>query len=258
MIVFLLGLTVMVFAATNYLPVERASGSKTTSINPQIKSDGIEAEVVVPNIKEEEPPVIVTPPPFVPEFEDDEPFVDMEIKRDFSTRYDYTNYVLNSVNGNMDNVDEVYTSTSDAALYINTNENTPFPYGTISASVNSNGGDCGLVFGLSSRYEEFWEGDGVSYYFIFISSGGDLYLGRTVNRVWSELITADISGYSSLLTYEIKVVYLIDKIIVYLNDVYQFNYRVSNPLEGTGWGIRTGISGATISNITISSDVKLD
>ena len=51
---------------------------------------------------------------------------------------------------------------------------------------------------------------------------------------------------------------MIDKIIVYLDDVYQFNYRVSSPLEGTGWGIRTGVAGATISNIQISSDVTLN
>ena len=257
MIVFLFGLTVIVFAATNYAPVERASGSKTTAINPQIKNDGVGASVVVPTVRVEEEQPVEPTPPFVPEFDDNDPFVDMEISRDFSTRYDYTAFVLEVANGTFDATDGVYTSTTDSALYVNTDSNTPFPYGTISASIKNNGGDTGLVFGLSTRYDSFWEGDGVSYYFIFISSGGDLYLGRTANRVWSELATKDISGYNAQVSYDVKVIYLIDKIIVYMNDVYQFTYRVSNPLEGTGWGIRTGVSGAIISNIQISSDVKL-
>ena len=257
LVIFFLGFATFVFAATNLTPTEMASGSKVTSINPQIKNDGVEADVVVPDEYVKEPTPVIPTPPFIPEFEDTDPFVDMEISRDFSQTYDYTTATISSVRGSFDILDGVYTSSTDSALYVNMDAETPFPYGTISASVKNNGGDSGLVFGLSSNYDTFWEGSGVSYYFLFVSLGGDLYLGRTVDGVWSELARADIAGFNAQITYNIKVIYLVDKIIVYLDDVYQFSYRVSEALEGTGWGIRTGVSGATFSNVSVSSDVKL-
>ena len=257
LVIFFFGFVTAVFAATNLVPTEMASGSKVTAINPQIKNDGVEADVVFPEEYVEEPTVVVPTPPFIPEFEDTDPFVDMEISRDFSTRYDYSNSILSGVRGSFDVSEGTYTSTSDSALYVNTDENAPFPYGTISASIKSNGGDTGLVFGLSSEYDSFWEGSGVSYYFLFVSLGGKLYLGSTVDGVWNELTRVNIEGYNAQITYNVKVIYLVDKIIVYLNDVYQFSYRVSDALYGTGWGIRAGVSGATISNVSISSDVKV-
>ena len=257
LIIFILGFATLVFAAANLQPTEMASGNKVTAINPQIKNDGVEAEVVVPEEYVDEPQPVIPNPPFIPEFEDTDPFIDMEISRDFSQRYDYTDATLTGIRGSFDISDGVYTANADSALYVNMDSNTPFPYGTISASVKTNGGDTGVVFGLSSNYDTFWEGSGVSYYFLFVSLGGYVYLGRTVDGGWSELARTKINGYNAQITYNIKVIYLIDKIIVYLDDVYQFSYRVSEPLSGTGWGIRTGINGAVISNVKISSDVKL-
>ena len=134
----------------------------------------------------------------------------------------------------------------------------PFPYGTISADVMNNGSDSGIVFGLSTIRNSFWEGAGVSYYFAFVSYQGILFLGRTVNGVWTTLTYTDIIGYTADTTYNLKVLYRVDKIVLLLDDVPMLSYRADAPLSGTGWGIRAGAAGATISNIKISNKVTLE
>ena len=254
----LLGITVLVAAATNYIPTEQADGRETSAINPQVSGQGSNAEVVVPEIIPEE--VVVKPPfkPFIPGFTDDEPFIDIEDNRDYSKQYDYTNAVLSVKNGSCNVEDGVYTTTGNSSIYANMNSDTPFPYGTISADVMNNGSDSGIIFGLSSNQSSFWEGNGISYYFAFISYEGNLFLGRTNNGTWDTLSYIKIAGFDKTSTYNLKVLYRVEKIVLFVNDEPLLSYRTDEPLTGTGWGIRTGVAGAVISNVKVSNKVTLD
>ena len=256
----LLGVTVLVAAATNYIPTEQADGRETSSINPQVSGQGIGAEVLAPEVIPEEEEVVVKPPfnPFIPGITDDEPFIDIEDDRDYSKQYDYTNAVLTAKNGNCNVVDGVYTTTGNSSIYANISPETQFPYGTISADVMNNGSDSGLIFGLSSNKNTFWEGSGISYYFAFISYEGNLFLGRTNNGTWDTLSYVKIAGFDQTATYNLKVLYRVEKIILFVNDVPLLSYRTDEPLTGTGWGIRTGVAGAVISNVKISNKVTMD
>lgn len=249
-------IALIVSAAINHNPVERVEGEQASIIKPVVQGAGSGAEVLRPEVVPEEE--IKPFDPFIPDLKDDEPFIDMEAAFDFSTQYDYTNAALTCRNGASSYVDGVYTTIANSSIYANTDANTPFPYGTISADIMNNGSDSGLVFGLSADMQYFWEGSGVSYYFAFVSYEGILFLGRTVDGVWSSLTYTDIEGFETTKTYNLSVVYRVDKIVLILNGVPMLSYRTDVPLSGTGWGIRTGINGATVSNLTISNKVTLE
>lgn len=248
----------LICSALNYTPEKQSEGSKAQTVAPQINGAGDSAQVIYPETvdgkTEEKEPF----EPFIPSFTDSEPFVDMEDSRDYSRQYSYEGATLSPMNGACNIVDGVYTCTDISTIHANLSADTPFPYGTISADVMNNGSDSGIIFGLSSTQEQFWEGNGVSYYFAFINYDGILFLGRTVNGVWSTLTYTDITGFSTAKTYNLKVLYRVDKMILFLDDVPMLYYRTDTPLEGTGWGIRMGVAGATISNIAISNKVTAD
>ena len=254
----LLGLSIFVAAATLYIPVERTEGNKVSSTAPTVKGQGSSAEVLVPDVIPDSE--VVKPPfnPFIPGLGVDDPFIDMEDDRDYSKQYDYTNAVLSPRNGSCTISEGVYTTTANSSIYANTESATAFPYGTISADVMNNGSDSGLIFGLSSNSNQFWEGQGISYYFAFISYEGNLFLGRTDNNAWSTLSYVKIAGFDKTATYNLKVLYRVEKIILFVNDEPLISFRTTEPLSGTGWGIRTGIAGAQISNIVISNKVTVE
>ena len=252
----LLGASVYVAASLSYVPEERVDGNQAVTISPSVVQGGVEAPVVIPEeaVKEEDS----TFDPFIPGIFDDEPFIDMDSSRDFSTQYNYDGAVLTAKNGNCTISNGVYTATTSSSIYANMDSNTPFPYGTISVDVMNNGSDSGIVFGLSSTSNSFWEGSGVSYYFAFVSYEGVLFLGRTVNGSWASITYTDITGFDASNTYNLKVLYRVDKIVIFLDGVPMLQFRTDEPLTGTGWGIRTGTVGAKISNLQISSKVTID
>ena len=252
----LLGASVYVAASLSYVPEERVDGNQAVTISPSVVQGGVEAPVVIPEeaVKEEDS----TFDPFIPGIFDDEPFIDMDSSRDFSTQYNYGEAVLTSKNGNCTISNGVYTATTSSSIYANMDSNTPFPYGTISVDVMNNGSDSGIVFGLSANSNSFWEGSGVSYYFAFVSYEGVLFLGRTVNGSWASITYTDITGFDASNTYNLKVLYRVDKIVIFLDGVPMLQFRTDEPLAGTGWGIRTGAVGAKISNLQISSKVTID
>lgn len=257
-IMILLAVSVIVVAALSYSPEKRADGKEAESITPKVSVVGDSAEVLIPEpvdekIEDEQPRE-----PFVPSIDDDEPFVDMETPRDFSKQYNYQYADLTLKYGKFDISDGVYTATQPSTLYAHTSLAAPFPYGTISADVMNNGSDSGIVFGLSSNKDVYWEGSGVSYYFAFISYEGILFLGKTDNGVWSSLAYTSITGFNPSKTYNLKVLYRVDKIILFLDDVPMVYFRTEKPLTGTGWGIRTGAVGAQISNIVVSNKVTVE
>ena len=250
--------TVLVVAALSYMPEKRGDGKEAETITPTVSGVGTGAAVILPEAVDEKPQEKPTYEPFVPEFTDKEPFVDMDKSYDFSKQYDYSYAGTYAANGGATFENGTYTATTANALYIHMSSYAPFPYGTISADVLNNGGDSGIVFGLSTVKNSFWEGAGVSYYFAFINADGTFFLGRTVNGTWSTLAYTDIVGYSAANTYNMKVLYRIDKIILLLNDVPMISYRTTSPLSGTGWGVRMGTVGSTVGNIVVSNKVTLD
>jgi hypothetical protein len=250
--------TVLVVAALSYMPEKRGDGKEAEPITPTVSGVGTGAAVILPEVVDEKPQEKPTYEPFIPEFTDKEPFVDMDKSYDFSQQYDYSYAGMSPANGGATFENGTYTATAANALYIHRSSYAPFPYGTISADVLNNGGDSGIVFGLSTIKNNFWEGAGVSYYFAFINVDGTFFLGRTVNGVWSTLAYTDIVGYSAANTYNIKVLYRIDKVVLFLNDVPMISYRTTAPLSGTGWGVRMGTVGSTVGNVVVSNKVTLD
>ena len=250
--------TVLVVAALSYMPEKRGDGKEAETITPTVSGVGSGAEVILPEAVDEKPAEKPSYEPFIPEFTDDEPFVDMDTFYDYSKQYDYSYAGMYPANGGATYQDGVYTATAANTLYVHMSSYAPFPYGTISADVVNNGGDSGIVFGLSTVKSTYWEGVGVSYYFAFINADGTFFLGRTVNGTWSTLAYKDIVGYSAAKTYNIKVLYRIDKVILFLDDVPMISYRATTPLTGTGWGVRMGTVGSTVGNVSISNKVTLD
>lgn len=175
---------------------------------------------------------------------------------DFSTVYDYTGATLTAASGSMTAIAGVYEATSGAAIYANRNASTPFPYGTYSADVINNGTDSGIIFGLTASNSTFWEGSGISYYFFFVSMSGAAYLGKTDNGTWSALSTPSISGWNATTKYNVKVIFKGNKILGFINGKHMITYTDASPLNGTGWGIRVGGTGATIENLQISSSFE--
>lgn len=257
-IMILLALSIIAVAALSYSPEKRGDGKEAESITPKVSMVGDSAEVLIPEISDEKPEEEQPREPFIPSIEDDEPFVDMEESRDFSKQYDYQHADLTMRYGKFDISNGIYTATNASTLYAHTSSYAPFPYGTISADIMNNGSDSGIVFGLSSNKSTYWEGGGVSYYFAFISYEGILFLGKTDNGTWSSLAYTDIVGFDQSKTYNLKVLYRVDKIILFLDDVPMVYFRTEKPLIGTGWGIRTGAVGAQISNVVVSNKVTVE
>lgn len=257
-LVFAVGTTTIVLASANYKPEEKAAGNVADTIIPDQKGEGEKADVLVPTVQENQDNNEQKPfEPFVPEINDPDKFVDIDQELDFSTQYDYTNAQVQSKIGLCTVEGTAYTASTASTIYANFDESTPFPYGTISAKIKNNGGDTGLVFGMSSNIPSFWEGAGVSYYFAFLNMDGLVYLGKTDNGTWSALGTASLANFSSQATYELTVLYRGGNILILVDDVVYVNVRDADPLPGTAWGFRTGTPGAVVSDLAVSSSVLL-
>lgn len=259
-LVLLLSTTALVVAAANsFNPVKKADGNNINEvIDPVVEGKGDSAEVLKPNEVVSSDTGIGPEGPFIPGILDDDPFVDMEDNNDYSTQYDYSNAKLSSAMGLFQQSEGTYTASSTNVLYVNRDATTPFPYGKISADIKNNGSDTGLVFGLSSNIPNFWEGQGISYYFVFISQGGTVYIGGAINGGWTNFGEATISGYNAQNTYNLKVLYRGNKIVCYLDGVNVLGISVPTKLTGTGWGIRAGKAGTVISNVKVSSDTTVE
>lgn len=124
----------------------------------------------------------------------------------------------------------------------------------ISADVCQNGGatDNGIVFAFSSTAtQEVWEGQGISYYFYFVSQAGTAYLGKTSDGNWSVMGEKPISNYNANSTYNLKAEYADGKIYCYLNGQLNAVYVDETPLTGNKFGIRANGTGVSILNIKI-------
>ncbi len=257
-LVALLCTTTIVLAVLSVNPKKQADGDEIYDVlHPEVIKQGDNAEILTPDIHVNDNTGVELKP-FVPEVLDDDPFISMGDEYDFSKQYDYTNAKLSSASGVFSFEEGTYTASTSSVLYVNNDNSTPFPYGTISADIMNNGGDTGVVFGLSSSKSYFWEGEGIEYYFVFISQGGTVYIGRAFDGGWTNFGEATIADYSPSKTYNLTVLYRVNKIICYLDGVNVLGVSVSEPLTGTGWGIRAGKTGATISNVVITSKATVE
>ena len=175
-----------------------------------------------------------------------------------SQKYDYSaeNVIFKSVCGTFEELVEndltSYLSTSSNAIYYC--DSVAFPYGTLSCNVKTKTNtDSGIIFGVSSQDENFWEGKGISYYFFFLSVDGTAYLGKTDNGNWHILKYVGYS-FNAINAYNLKVVYYGGKICCYVNGEFLIGYRDKNPLSGTGFGFRTGATGVVFSELSITND----
>lgn len=228
--------------------------SKTIEHKPENHVPQVDKEPEIPEIPGKNPDE--SHEEFIPGIIDkDEPIIPND-DFDYSTQYDYSSFELTNSKGNFEKVETTYTALETNSIASVIDEKIPFPYGTISADIVNKGTDTGIIFGLSSNQESYREGAGISYYFYFVSLGGSAYLGKTDNGKWYTLGESTMANYNPEQSYNLKVVLMSDTIICYLNDEYSLAFRDTNRLKGTGFGIRSGGNSATISNLSITSEIK--
>jgi len=178
---------------------------------------------------------------------------------DDSVKYDYSASKLSFrvANGtfsetNVSNKISNWTTTGTNNLLYTTS--VAFPYGTITCNVKTlTTTDSGIVFGLSSSSTTFWEGSGISYYFFFLSQEGTAYLGKTNNSTWS-ILKQVAYNFNDTDTYQLKVIYQGSKICCYVNNEFMIGVRDIAPLSGTAFGIRSGASGVSFTDLAITND----
>ncbi len=175
---------------------------------------------------------------------------------DNSIRYDYSLESLSfqTAHGQFSSESGEYVTTgTDNLLYTSS---VAFPYGTISCSVRTKTAtDSGIVFGLSSTAQTFWEGNGIGYYFFFLSREGTAYLGKTQNANWYVMKQVPYA-FTDTQVYDLKVIYQGSKICCYVNGEFMIGLRDDVPLRGTGFGIRSGAGQVVFSNLRITNDFE--
>lgn len=165
----------------------------------------------------------------------------------------YSDYSVK--NGSFASATSGLKSSSSNSLAVKNNSS--FKYGTLSAKVTLGGtkNDCGLVFGLTSSASTYWEGSGISYYFLFISSTGYISLGKTDNGNWSNSGWIQLNNFSENASYTLKVVRDDSTVYCYVDNSLKITFADSSVLTGTGYGVRAGASNVTFSEIlNISSE----
>jgi len=143
-------------------------------------------------------------------------------------------------------------------------KNATFAQGTISMTmkVGATAGDNGIVFGFknTSASSILWEGQGITYYFFFVSQFGKAYLGKTTNGMWT------VCGEVVLPTYGLNKSYTLsvsrdksnpsyDQINCYVDGVLYVSYKDSVATDGVQYGIRAGAVGVEYGEFAITSDV---
>ncbi len=132
-----------------------------------------------------------------------------------------------------------------------------YVYGTLEADITltGKGGDNGIVFALTEgNSTPYWDGNGASYYFFFIDGNGSARLGRTASdEIWRNCAEKLITGFDKTGTYRLTVMRDDVSIECYINGVLYLTYSDYNPLTGTKYGLRTGLPGITLANLTCKS-----
>ncbi len=134
-----------------------------------------------------------------------------------------------------------------------------FSEGRLSAKVTVKpNGDNGIVFGVESNKDKFWE-NGADYYFFFITSSGGAYLGKVEGGIWSALSYTAIDEFDFSVAHELSVVkYDVDDTYTvlqcYVDDKSYAFVRDYEALKGVEYGIRAGGSGVVYGELSISAE----
>ena len=158
----------------------------------------------------------------------------------------------------------IKSSSVDALAIYN---NSTFTHGMISMEMKLGTaiGDNGIIFGLKNTTGKniFWEGEGVTYYFFFVSKAGSAYLGKTTNGQWTVCGETPIEGFTLNKAYTLTVSRdksnsSYDIINCYVDDVLYVSYKDTKAIDGTGYGIRAGSSGIEYGTFKISDEVRIE
>ncbi len=172
--------------------------------------------------------------------------------------YDYTvPFEFYAANGGYsysekDDGTPIFTASANESLILV--KNAAFRHGTIGCTVRTDTDtDSGIVFGLNSNDEFFWEGEGISYYFFFLSLEGTAYLGKADDGNWFILKQVPYS-FNQNDEYTLKAIYQGSKICCYVNDEFVFGVRDHKPLNGSGFGVRSGKANTRFSDFYVTCE----
>lgn len=164
---------------------------------------------------------------------------------------DYEMESYNISNGEFVESKTGFLSTQSNSIMVHNSKT--FEYGEFSANVKLNGtaSDNGIIFGLNDgNLTSFWE-NRVSYYFLFVSLGGQFYLGKVSTGRWTLLAIKTIKTYDSRATYNIKVKKDENRMYCYLDGDLYFSYHDNSPTNGSKLGLRSGTRNISYSDIKI-------
>ena len=155
-----------------------------------------------------------------------------------------------------------YSATSDGSLAVS--KTVTMTNGTLSTNMMKSTGseDSGIVFGVTysdSELDNYWEGEGVSYYFFFVNINNCAYLAKSDNGVWKQLGRVEgIVNYNEESEYPLSVSFENGYIRCFVGDDCLIKYEDSNPLTGTQVGFRAQKAGTTYTDLVVSDTVKKD
>ena len=156
-------------------------------------------------------------------------------------------------NGKFEFENNEYVSMSTNSL--GTFENRSIQEGTLSIdmylSTSASFRDNGITLQVNSDSRAFWERQGTSYYFLFMSKDGNLILGETYNGYWHAHNVCENPHIHLDNWNTFKVVMANSYFAIYLNDVFVFAHYLH--LQDLSFGIRAGAAGVKYRNISTTS-----
>jgi hypothetical protein len=174
-------------------------------------------------------------------------------------------YFLNSVEGYKTVAGEFaesegggYESVTGDSMMIKTDETGAFAvmsaYGSLETRLTANTrGDNGIVFGLRSTSNLFWE-SGAEYYFALINSDGLVMLARVTGydgTVWTTVADAMLADYNTGTEYTLRAEYDGDGYVgVFVDGAAKISYIDPSPLTGTAYGLRAQKGGVEFGPVT--------
>ncbi len=165
-------------------------------------------------------------------------------------------------NGNFDYTDGKYVSSLDNSLAID--PRITMSNGTLSVNMLKGAelDDSGIVFGVTysdTELENYWEANGVSYYFFFVNRDNNAYLAKVDNGSWIQLGRVEpIYDFNYEMEYPLSVSFDNGTINCFVGDKCLIKYIDSNPLIGTGVGYRSQNIGATYSRLIVTDSIAKD
>lgn len=162
---------------------------------------------------------------------------------------------LIGVCGRFDFADGTYTAAVADSLAVNTTD--AFDRGTVEVTVEAAANsDNGIVVGLTGRGENYWEGDGISYYFFFIGRDGTAYLGKTDDGRWTALKVIADESLTSETPHVLKVVLDGTDLRCYVDGKLYIIFSERRFLKGIGYGLRAGGAMTKFGNFSVTRECR--